>query len=151
MSRKKAVRAIVINGDKLLTMKRNKFGSQYYTLIGGGVDLGEDLETALRRELREETGFELNSARLVFVEDAGELYGEQYIYLCECSGDKPTLAADSEEAAITAIGQNTYEPIWLPLTKISEVTFRSSSVRDALLEAIRSGFPDTPQQLAWKG
>jgi ADP-ribose pyrophosphatase YjhB (NUDIX family) len=44
-----SVRAIIIKDKSLLSMRRDKFGMQYYTLIGGGVDVGEDHETALRR------------------------------------------------------------------------------------------------------
>ena len=71
MSNKKSVRAIILNGDKLIAVRRNKFGSEYYTLIGGGVDLGEDAETALRRELHEEAQMEVGEMRLVFIEDPG--------------------------------------------------------------------------------
>lgn len=146
----KAVRAILIKDGKVLAMHRNKFGMEYYTLIGGGVDLGEDNEAALRRELREETGLEVGAVKLVFIEDAGALYGEQYVYTCEYKGGEPRLAADSEEALISAMGQNTYQPLWLPLDEVSKVTFRSSSVRDALLNAVKNGFPANPQTLAWK-
>ena len=150
MSHKKAVRAIVLNGTKILAMERNKFGAKYYTLIGGGIELGEDHETALRRELREETGLTVGNMRLVFVEDAGELYGEQYIYLCEYEGGEPKLDIESEEAARTTLGDNTYRPVWLSVEKIQHSTFRSSSVRDALVEGIQNGFPESPQRLAWK-
>ena len=150
MSNRKAVRAIVCDGNKLLAMKRDKFGMQYYTLVGGGVNLGEDTETALRRELREETGLEVGAVRLVYVEDAGELYGEQYVYWCEYLGGDPALRPRSEEALISAMGRNIYEPVWLPFDQLGQVPFRSTSVRDALASAIAQGFPETPQRLAWK-
>lgn len=150
MAHKQAVRAIIINGDKLLAMKRNKFGMEYYTLIGGGVDVGEDTEAALRRELREETGLSVGDVRLVFIEDAGDMYGMQYVYICEYQGGEPALAADSEEALTSAMGQNIYEPLWLPLSQVMDVTFRSGSVRDALLAGVAHGFPGQTQTLAWK-
>lgn len=150
MQRKQSVRAIILNGDKLLTIKRNKFGKQYYTLAGGGVDAGEDAETALRRELREETGLEVGMVQLMFVEDGGQLYGPQYIYLCEYKGGEPALNPASEEAKISAMGQNTYEPLWLPLSQVGSVPFRSTSVAEALLEAAAHGWPQTPKQLVWK-
>jgi ADP-ribose pyrophosphatase YjhB (NUDIX family) len=143
-----AVRAIILNDGQVLAMHRNKFGMEYYTLIGGGVDVGEDNETALRRELREETGLEVGNVRLVFIEDAGALYGEQYVYLCEYKGGEPKLSIDSEEAKISAMSKNVYTPVWLPLGSLKDVTFRSGSIRDALLEGVRSGFPETPQTLA---
>jgi ADP-ribose pyrophosphatase YjhB (NUDIX family) len=150
MRQKQAVRAIVIKDGSLLTMRRDKFGMQYHTLIGGGVDVGEDQETALRRELFEETGMKVGAIRWVFTEDGGDLYGVQYVYLCEYVGGDPRLDPSSEEAAISALGKNIYEPVWLPLNKVMSVTFRSSSVRDALLAALKEGFPDQPQTLAWK-
>ncbi|MEJ0073584.1 MAG: NUDIX domain-containing protein [Candidatus Saccharibacteria bacterium] len=151
MAHKQAVRAIVINGDKLLAMKRDKFGMQYYTLIGGGIDVGEDAEAALRREVQEETGLTLGVVKPVFIEDGGDLYGIQYIYVCDYMGGEPQLSPSSEEAAISALGKNTYQPVWLPLNALSKVTFRSVSVRDAIMAGVSSGFPETPRTLAWKG
>lgn len=147
----KAVRAIILNGDTLLAMRRHKYGDLYYALIGGWVEPGEEHEAALKRELHEETGLEVGSCRLVFIEDAGELYGEQYIYLCEYLGGDPVLNPASDEVALSASGDNTYEPLWLPIDDVSKVKFRSSSVRDAVLEGIQNGFPETPQTLAWRG
>jgi len=43
---KQAVRAIIIHNNNLLVMKRNKFGKEYYTLIGGHVEMGESHEVA---------------------------------------------------------------------------------------------------------
>jgi 8-oxo-dGTP pyrophosphatase MutT (NUDIX family) len=147
---RQSVRAIVLKEQAVLSMKRNKFGTEYYTLIGGGVDLGEDRETALRRELREEAGLDVGMVRLVFVEDGGDLYGPQFIYFCEYIGGEPVLDTTSEEAKISALGQNIYEPVWLPLDTLLSAPFRSSSIARAILAGVHSGFPETPQELAWK-
>ncbi len=150
MTRKQSVRAIVISGDKMLAMKRNKFGDIYYTLIGGGINIGEDAETALRRELREETGMEVGAVRQVFVEDAGDLYGVQHVFLCEYLSGDPALSPSSEEALIGAMGKNIYEPLWLPLDEVAQVRFRSKSVAEALLAGVQNGFPETVQALAFE-
>lgn len=150
MSHKRNVRVIVFQDGKLLVMKRNKFGSEYYTLVGGGVKLNETLENALWRELHEETGIEVGSARLVFVEDDGGFYGTQYVYLCDYKGGQPALREDSDEAQISAMGQNTYETMWLPLEQLKSVSFRSTSVAEAILDGIQNGFPQEPRQLDWK-
>jgi 8-oxo-dGTP diphosphatase len=44
--------------DRLLLCRQEKPGRQYWLLPGGGVDTGETLIEALRRELREELGIE---------------------------------------------------------------------------------------------
>lgn len=148
MSRQ-SVRAIVINGNKMLAMRRNKFGRQYYTLVGGGVDIGESHEAALRRELREETGLEVGTMRHIFTEDAGDPFGVQYIYLCEYRGGEPVLSPDSDESKINGLGHNLYEPIWLSLEDLPGMHFLSESTKQAILGSLKAGFPDRPETLAW--
>lgn len=90
---RKAVRAIVIRNDQILVMKRQKFGQLYHTLVGGGIDHGETPEQALRRELYEETGLEIASPQLVYVEEAGDPFGTQFVFLCQICGWRTCLAA----------------------------------------------------------
>lgn len=139
---RRAVRAIVFKGNDLLVMKRNKFGKQYATLPGGGIDIGETADQALVRELQEETGLRLGGARLVFVENAGEPYGEQFVYLVDYLGGEPSLSPDSVEASINQMGKNLYEPAWLPVKELETVAFISEKVRQAILRALKGGFPD---------
>lgn len=141
---RKASRAIIIKDNKLLVTKRNKFGEEYYILIGGGVELGESLEEALYRELLEESGVQVANPRLVFVEDSGDMYGIQNIFLCEYTSGEPKLHPDSAEAHISAMGKNTYEPLWLPLEEVATVPFRSDRLRRAVLDGVKFGFPDQP-------
>lgn len=145
-----AVRAIIIKDNQLLVMKRNKFGQEYYTLVGGGIDLGEDAETALRRELREETGLNVGEVQHVFTEEAGDPYGTQYVFTCEYQGGEPALSAGSSEAQISLMGKNLYEPMWLPFTALGPAQFLSESLKKAILAALQNGFPKAPEMLAWK-
>lgn len=142
-----AVRAIVLRGDKLLVMRRDKFGHRYYTLIGGSMAPGEDTRQTIQRELLEETSMKLTGARPVFKEEAGDPYGTQYIYLCEVAGDEPQLPPDSEEAKINALGQNLYTPLWMSLEEFRTVPFRSDRLRRAILAGIENGFPEKPMVL----
>ena len=73
----KAARAIVVQDGKILVMHRNKYGSEYFTLVGGRVNEGESLEQALVREVREETGLSVTGVRLVFIEEHPAPYNEQ--------------------------------------------------------------------------
>jgi ADP-ribose pyrophosphatase YjhB (NUDIX family) len=70
-----AVRAIIQRGDKLLVMRRDKFGHRYYTLVGGAMKGGETPEQTLARELQEETSMKLTKLTPVFKDEAGDPYG----------------------------------------------------------------------------
>jgi len=141
---RKAVRAIVVNGDKLLVMHRNKFGNEYYALVGGGIDFGETAEQALNREINEETSLTTKNSRLVFIEDAGEIFGIQYIYLCEYAGGEPKLQPQSMEAKINAGGKNTYTPMWLPIKDLPKTVLLPEALKSALLDGLKNGWPSQP-------
>lgn len=141
MSRK-AVRAIVIKDNQLLVMARNKFGQEYLTLPGGGIDVGETPEQALLRELAEETCITVTIERLVYVEEAGDPFGTQYIYLCSYGAGEPALHPDSDEAKIQQLGQNLYTPLWVSLAEVADKPFKSERLKRVVLEAIKAGFPE---------
>ena len=137
---RQAVRAIIVRDGHLLVIHHNKFGQEYYTLPGGGIDPGETAEHALLREIHEETTLSAVNPRLVIVEDSGDPYGMQYIYLCQYASGEPQLRPDSDEAKINALGQNLYSPQWLPLHSLSSVPFRSKALQQALLHGLSRGF-----------
>lgn len=139
-----ASRAIVIKDGAILTTHRNKFGLEYDILIGGGVDVGETLEQALQREVREEGSIEIANPRLVFIEEAGDPYGTQYIFVCDYVSGEPALSPGSGEYAINAMGKNLYQPRWLPLTDLADTPFRSERLKQAVLNGIQHGWPSEP-------
>jgi 8-oxo-dGTP pyrophosphatase MutT (NUDIX family) len=134
-------RAIVIKDDQLLVMERFKLGKTYYTLLGGSVEAGEDTATAALREVREESGLSVNNPRLVFIEEAGDPFGDQYVYLCDYESGEPILPPDSEEAFWSKPGTNTYTPMWLPVDQLKEKPFVSPLLKEALLMALEHGWP----------
>lgn len=138
------MRAIVVKDGHLLVMHRNKFGQEYYTLIGGGIDPGETPEGALMREIHEESGVQLANPQLVLIEEAGHPFGTQYVYLCQYVGGDPALNVDSDEAKIHALGQNLYTPMWLPLSELPAKPFRSEILKQALLAGLQHGFNQPP-------
>ena len=142
-----AVLAIIIKDNKLLVMHRNKFGHEYYALVGGGVDMGESKEEALHRELQEESGIRISSPRLVIIEQAGEMFGTQYIYLSNYVDGEPALASDSEEAKINALGQNLYTPLWLPLDLLPSTNLLPNELKEAIIAGLQNGFDETPVTL----
>ncbi len=142
---RKAARAIVLNEDKILVINRNKFGKMYDTLPGGRIELGETAEEAVRRELREETGLTVGDVQLVFIEEAGDPYGTQHIFLCEYLGGQPALSPDSEEAAINKLGQNIHEPMWLAINELADRPFVSEKLKQHIIDGCKKGFPKKPE------
>ena len=138
---KQAVRAIIIHDNNLLVMKRNKFGKEYYTLIGGHVEMGESHEVALLREIHEETMVHVAHPRLVFVEHAGHVYGTQYVFVCTYVSGVPVLHPHADEVHINKLGQNTYTPMWLPLDKLESVPFLSEKLKHKIIASLKDGFP----------
>ena len=58
------VGAMIFEGDQVLLVERgNEPLKGWWSLPGGGVETGERLEAAMRREVREETGLEVEIVR----------------------------------------------------------------------------------------
>ncbi len=138
---RKSVRAIIIKDNKLLLMYRNKFGTEYYSLIGGGIEIGETAEGALSREIYEESSIKIANPRLVIVEDAGKMFGLQYIYLCEYVSGEPNLDQDSIEFKINADGKNIYKPLWVDQSSLPDLNLLPVELKNSLVLYLENGFP----------
>jgi 8-oxo-dGTP diphosphatase len=64
------VGAVILDGDKILLEKRKNMPSKgKWSVPGGLVELGEGVEKAVVREVKEETGLEVYEPRLIDVVD----------------------------------------------------------------------------------
>jgi ADP-ribose pyrophosphatase YjhB (NUDIX family) len=139
---RKAARAIIIEDGKILVMFRNKHGSQYYTLVGGQADDHEMPLETLTREVKEETGLDVTSARLVFYEGHPEPYNEQYIFLCEIAPHGEVAVQDwSEEGQMNRIAANIHTLMWVNLRDFAKLPFRTPQLQQAIVDGLKKGFP----------
>ncbi|CAN5457392.1 hypothetical protein BH10PAT3_BH10PAT3_7160 [soil metagenome] len=145
---KQSARAVIVKDGNILLMKRFKMGQEYYTLLGGGVNPGEKPEAAALREVIEESTVVAGGPSLVFIEEAGDPFGPQYIYLCDYISGEPRLPAESEEAFWSTEGKNTYEPMWFPFSDLGTIPFVSPLLREALIIARDKGFPEKPYEFS---
>lgn len=144
----KAARAIIIENGKILTMHRNKHGSQYFTLPGGRADVGESAQQTLAREIREECGMDIVSSRLVFYEGHPEPYNEQFIFLCDVAPHGDVGVQEwSEEGQMNRLGANIHTLIWVDIGAFAKIPFRTPQLQQAIVSGIKKGFPEQPVSL----
>lgn len=100
------VGGIVIHGDSVLLVRRgNPPLKGQWTLPGGMVELGEKVQTAVRREVREETGLRVTPLGLVTVferilRQGGRVQYHYTVldYLCQLRGGQLKPGSDVTEA-----------------------------------------------------
>ena len=117
------VGAVILDEGKILLEKRkNAPGKGKWSIPGGLVDLGESIEQAVIREVKEETGLDVYEPRLVDVVNYVSL-GEQGAvryhfvivdYLVTVKEGKPKAASDAEALK------------WVPFNEVEEYNLTKS-------------------------
>jgi len=119
------VGAIVFEDDAVLLVKRGREpGKGRWSLPGGTVKLGESARQALHREVKEETGLEVEIVKLVTlvdiidVDDAGKVRHHYAVadYRCAPKGGKPKAGGDAAEAR------------WVPLKDLQKYPLTPKAV-----------------------
>ena len=102
-----AVSAAIIRAGKILVVRRARAPAHgLYSLPGGVVEVGETLEEAVTREVREETGMTIEPVALAgfreaIVRDAGGRVERHFLILCFAarrSAGEPVLSEEVDEA-----------------------------------------------------
>ena len=114
---KRNARAILLDGDELVLMKRTKPGRDpYWVTVGGGVEEEDDsIEAALRREIFEELGGTLEKAELVHLitDHLDDGIGVQHIFAARLAGMDQSVRTGTEFAKPERGG---YDIVRVPFT-----------------------------------
>ena len=109
-----AVGAIVFRGNAVLLIQRAKPPAQgKWSIAGGVVRLGESLEGAVVRELREEAGMEVKPLAVgkvidrIYKDSEGRIAYHYVIidYVCEAGPEHPRAGSDAHDAGFFEIEQ----------------------------------------------
>jgi 8-oxo-dGTP pyrophosphatase MutT (NUDIX family) len=123
-----SVYGVITEANKVLLVKTRSTGN--YDFPGGGIDIGEPIEIALKREVWEEAGIEVEVEKLLHFEEGFFYYDPidtawhtlQFFYRC-----RPVtfqLRADDQ-----VDDEEAMQPRWLDLQSLSADQFRPTAGR----------------------
>jgi 8-oxo-dGTP diphosphatase len=109
---REAARAVVFDLENLVALLYSK-KFNYYKLPGGGVEKGEDYETALKRECQEEIGCQVRvTGEIGMIIEYRKKYNlkqTSYCYTATVIGEKGIAELTASEK------EEEFETVWLPL------------------------------------
>lgn len=124
---------IIIHNNKVLTHRN--VNENHYALIGGRVQIGEDSETTIKREIMEELGKEIEiTGYISTIENFFELKGEKYHEIMFAYKAEFVNEEDKKvEGTIKNIeGKEYLQYEWLDLGKIDEYPLLPEAIKEVL-------------------
>jgi len=141
------VGAVILDGDRVLLVKRGQPPSQgKWSIPGGLIHLGEGLEEAVRREVQEECGVRVRLLGLCCVIDR--------VRLAPGSGSEPARVhyhyviidyVAAIEAGVPRAGSDAAEVRWVPIDEV-EGYDTTDGLADVVRRAASLGGNPTPAQ-----
>lgn len=118
----RACGAVIKDGRILMVRHWHPDGYEYWTLPGGHVADGETFESAAAREIREETGLNTKTGRIIFERERRTVEGRERCFLMELQDGnrEAALGSDPEEDGLPADRRMLKEVRWFPLAEMKD-------------------------------
>ena len=137
------VGGFIFSKDRRFLLGKNREGGVYeglFVVPGGGVNDGETKEKALQREISEETGIDINGAKIApFYTSSGEHEktlrdtGENVFVKMNFYDYRIDLSQNADEVTIKT-DDDWYEPRWFYTSELNDVNL-SKPIRNTLIAA----------------
>jgi 8-oxo-dGTP diphosphatase len=135
------VGAVIVQAGRVLLVRRGREPLKgEWSIPGGLIEIGETLEDAVAREVREETGLEVEPVELIELLERihrdGDRVRYHYViadYLCRVTGGRLAAASDADEVRWFEHSEwNSHSALRLdPVTvRVIEAGWRSASLKD---------------------
>jgi mutator protein MutT len=133
--------ALVIKDGQILLMRRFVKGrGEYWVFPGGGVEEGETVEQAMKREVLEELSLQVTEYNLLFEMfndfTMNEKYPprQEYFYLVTGFTGEVKLGGEEAERMSEA---DQYHPTWVPLAHLKDMTnLKPEAAREKVIELL---------------
>ena len=126
-----SVYAVIVDDGKILMTTVRSNGKHFFP--GGGIDLGEKTENALKREVMEETGIEVEVIKFLdfkeqfFYWDAGDEAYHMFNFYYLCKPITTELLNDDKVDDLEAI-----MPRWVEIEKLKNIKDKIEAVAEIL-------------------
>lgn len=114
---RKRVAVVISKDNKILLMRRIKDGRKYFVFPGGGVKRGENFESAIKREIKEEFDIDITIRTFLFrIENKGRV--ELYFLVNNFVGE-PHISGEERQRIDE---NNQYILAWKKLSQIKKLS-----------------------------
>jgi 8-oxo-dGTP diphosphatase len=123
--------AVIIKNEKILLLHRQKSGRKYYVFPGGRSDKGETPEITAIREIKEETGLDIEIDSLLFKFDSSVFKRPEYFFVAKNIQGEAQLGGEELEHNSP---EDHYEIEWVALEDVPNIELLPPEAKRKIVE-----------------